>query len=380
MALLEPPEDRDERGRIVGLGAGAAEVGVVHPLAALEIDRQQRGQRLGVERHRHPLHPGPRALEDAHRLHDRLVHRAVTARHPEALVEQADAQPLHSARERGGVGRQGRGHVGLARIEAVAPSHDLERHRDVLHGAGHRPHVVDGRLEPEHAGVRDQAVGRHEPDDPAPRGGQADRAALIAAQRDVDHPAGHRRARARRRAAGDVLAVVRVERATVVPHSGEAGAAPRELLHLELAGDGGARVEQARDHGRVEVRHVAVHHVRAERHRHPGERDVILERDGLAVERAARRARHPAARDERAQRVLDGGGAAARVAVGEAKRRAPLLHPHLVEGLERGDGVHHARLDHARLRRGQVESQGAAVLHHLVDVGSPQHGFILRSG
>src|SRR5678810_1186974 len=54
--------------------------------------------------------------------------------------------------------------------------------------------------------------------------------------------------------------------------------------------------------------------------------------------------------------------------------RPPLLHAHLVEGLERGDGVHHARLDHTRLQRGQIEAQDTAVLHHLVDVGTPQHG------
>src|ERR1700737_444702 len=51
VALLEPAEDRDQRGRIVGLGAGATEVGVVHPFAALEVDRQQRAQALGAERH-----------------------------------------------------------------------------------------------------------------------------------------------------------------------------------------------------------------------------------------------------------------------------------------------------------------------------------------
>ena len=222
--------------------------------------------------------------------------------------------------------------------------------------------------------MRHEPVGGHEADDAAPRGGQPDGAALVAAQRDVHHPAGHRGAGTGRRAAGDVLAVVRVERPAVVAHAGETRSAPGELLHLELAHDGRARIEEPRDHGGVEVRHVAVHHVRAERERDARERDVVLQRDRLARQRPRVRALHPAGPDERAQRILRLGGAAARVAIGEPERQAPLLHPHLVEGLERGDGVHHACLDHPRLRRGQVEPQRAAVLHHLVDVGSPQHG------
>jgi hypothetical protein len=163
-----------------------------------------------------------------------------------------------------------------------------------------------------------------------------------------------------------VLAVVRVERAPVVAHAGEPGAAPRELLHLELADDGGPGVEQARDHGGVEVRDVAVHHVRAERERHAGQCDVVLERHRLAVQGTRVGALHAALRDEGAQRVLLLRRPAARVAIGEPQRRAPLLHAHLVEGLERGDRVHHAGLDHARLGRGEIEPQGAAVLDHLI--------------
>jgi hypothetical protein len=167
---------------------------------------------------------------------------------------------------------------------------------------------------------------------------------------------------------------MRVERAAVVAHAGESRPAPGKLLHLELPHDDRARVEQPRDHGGVEIRHVAVHHVRAERERHTRERDVILQRDRLAGQRSLIRALHPAGPDERAQRILRFGRAAPRVAIGEPERQTSLLHAHLVEGLERGDGVHHACLDHPRLRRGQVEPQRAAVFHHLVDVGSPQHG------
>src|ERR1051326_8021253 len=50
------------------------------------------------------------------------------------------------------------------------------------------------------------------------------------------------------------------------------------------------------------------------------------------------RAGHRAAVDEAAERILRVGGPSARVAVGEAEWRPPLLHAHLVEGLERGDG------------------------------------------
>jgi hypothetical protein len=147
-------------------------------------------------------------------------------------------------------------------------------------------------------------VGGHQPDDSAPGGGKPDRPALVAAQRDVHQAAGHRRSRARRGPAGDVIAGVRVERSAVVANAGEPGAAPGEFLQLELAYDGRACVEQARDHAGVEVRNVAIHHVRAERERHAGQRDVILQPDGLALERTGGRARHPAPADERAQRVF----------------------------------------------------------------------------
>src|SRR5262245_45827588 len=92
-----------------------------------------------------------------------------------------------------------------------------------------------------------------------------------------------------------------IKRPAVVAHTREAGPAPGKFLHLELADDGGAGVEEPRHDGGVEIWNVAVHHVRAERERHVSERDVILEADGLACQRARGRALHGAAADEHAE-------------------------------------------------------------------------------
>src|SRR5262249_48716812 len=167
----------------------------------------------------------------------------------------------------------------------------------------------------------------------------------------------------------------RIERAAVVADARQTGAAPGEFLHLELADDRGACVEESCHDGGVEVRNVAVHHVRAERERYVSERNVILETDGLARERARVRALHGAAADEHAKRIIRVRRPRPRVAIREAHRWAPLLDAELLEGLEESDRVHHAGLDHPRFRRGQLEAQRAPVLGHLVDGGSSQHEF-----
>ena len=68
VGLLEPAEDRDQRARVVCLLERAAEVGVVHPLAALEIDRQDRERCLGVQRHGHLLTVAPAARTRGRRV------------------------------------------------------------------------------------------------------------------------------------------------------------------------------------------------------------------------------------------------------------------------------------------------------------------------
>src|SRR4029077_16856052 len=113
-----------------------------------------------------------------------------------------------------------------AGIVSVVPRSGLKRRRSVLHGASHRTRVVDGlvRAEP------DSEV-RHEPErglvanDPTERRGDANGAALVAAERDIHLTRGHGRAGARRRSAGHVLAVVRIEGKAVIA-DGAAGAEP----------------------------------------------------------------------------------------------------------------------------------------------------------
>jgi hypothetical protein len=126
---------------------------------------------------------------------------------------------------------------------------------------GDRPDVVEARREREDPVVRDEPVGRLEPDDPAARGGDADRPARVGAERDVgelrDHGRGRPAARTARRPSRRARvrngAVVRVLRRHAV----------RELVEVCLAdgdvpgslqpryGLGGLRRDVVREHGRA---------------------------------------------------------------------------------------------------------------------------------
>ena len=105
----------------------------------------------------------------------------------------------------------------LARIVAVVARRRLQRRRRVLDGPRHRTGVVDALV-----GAKPDPEMRHQPERrldgrrAAERRRDTDRAALVAAKGDVHLARRYRRARPRRRAARDVLGVVRVERSAVV--------------------------------------------------------------------------------------------------------------------------------------------------------------------
>ena len=68
--------------------------------------------------------------------------------------------------------------------------------------------------------------------------------------------------------------------------AGVATAGEGEVRAGRLADDGGARVEHAGHDGGIDGGHVAFEGARAVHHRHPGERDHVLDADLLARERA----------------------------------------------------------------------------------------------
>src|SRR5262245_5259831 len=202
----------------------------------------------------------------------------------EAFLEHGDAHALDAAVERLGVAA--RRHAALARVEAVGSGDHLEQQRIVAHVRGHRPAGIDGDLEQPDAGIGDEAEGRLQPDDAAMARRDADRAGLVAADRHVHIAGGDERGAARRRSAGGVAALARI-----VHRAGRAGMAAAghaEIFAYRLAGDLAAGVENAGYYRRVDVGHVAFHELRADHHRHPGEADIVLERDLAAGELAAR--------------------------------------------------------------------------------------------
>jgi hypothetical protein len=70
--------------------------------------------------------------------------------------------------------------------------------------------------------------------------------------------------------------------------AGVAAAGDAEVLARCLAGDLAAGIENALDHRRVDVGHIAVQELRADHHRHAGEADIVLEREAAAGKLAAR--------------------------------------------------------------------------------------------
>src|ERR1700730_1962884 len=122
------------------------------------------------------------------------------------------------------------------------------------------------------------------PINPAKRRRDADRAALIAAERHRHLAESDDGGAAGRRASGRVADPVRVVYRAA--GAGMTAAREAEIFAHRLADDRPAGVENAGYHGRVEIGHIALHRRRAVHHRHPGEADVVLEGDFFALELA----------------------------------------------------------------------------------------------
>ena len=99
----------------------------------------------------------------------------------------------------GQLDRLGRPEAG--RIAGVRARDHAQRERAVAHRAGERADLVERARERHRAVARDGAVGRLHADDAAQRGGLADRAAGVGAERERRHRGGHGSRRAAARAA-----------------------------------------------------------------------------------------------------------------------------------------------------------------------------------
>src|SRR6266568_6445908 len=71
---------------------------------------------------------------------------------------------------------------------------------------------------------------------------------------------------------------------------GMTAAGKAEILAMRLANDGAAGVKDARDDGGIDVGRVAFERRGTIHHGNAGQADIVLQRDGLAGELAARRA------------------------------------------------------------------------------------------
>ena len=143
------------------------------------------------------------------------------------------------------------------------------------------------------------------PTTPHQEAGAADRAALVAADGEVDAVVAERRRRAARGAARRALAVERVARRPVPARL--AAAREGEVVHVRDAHDLGAGAQDPVGHRRVVARHEALEDRRAAGQRDAGDRDGVLHRDALSREDAlAALGAHAAAAHDRVERVLLG--------------------------------------------------------------------------
>ena len=118
--------------------------------------------------------------------------------------------------------------------------------------------------------------------------GNADRAALVAADAHVDIAGRDGGAVAVRRRTGGMGRLVRVAHGP--EGRGVARAGERAVLAVGLAEDGPAGIEHARHHGGVDVGNVALHPLGAVDHGEARDADRILDADPLAGEHALARA------------------------------------------------------------------------------------------
>ena len=178
--------------------------------------------------------------------------------------------------------------VERAGVHRIVAGNDTKQARTIACRSSERPDDVEGVRHRHRAPTAHPAICRHEADDARNRGGAADRAARIRAQRRMDHASADGDAGAARRAAGDVLripgiATLRIILIVAVRSHGE-------LDHDEAAEiDGAGPVEPVDRRG--DVRRPPVCTQLRSAGRHPACPVVhVLVRERHTVQRSERRA------------------------------------------------------------------------------------------
>ena len=213
-------------------------------------------------------------MHPAHALRADVDAERVGSRH-----RHAQAARIAAHRRRVRLDRP-RGPGGVADLVARQHVEQLRRLHD-----GPRQHAVAGEERvAEVRSARDPAAARLQADQPAAGGGDPERAAAVVAVRHRDHARRHGSGRAARRASRRAFEVPRVVRDAGVPRLGRRQ--DPEFRHVRGPDHDEAGVAQAADQVGVVARPVPGEELRREVHAQAGDRDVRLDRDRHAGERA----------------------------------------------------------------------------------------------
>ena len=199
----------------------------------------------------------------------------------EQVAHEADAQALHAGLEPGGevLG----GPLDARGVHRVLAADGVEHERALLDRLGERPDLVERARERDAPVAGDASVGGLHRHRAAQRARLADRAAGVAAQRDVAIPALTAAAEPPEEPPGYALEVPRVVRRAERGVLGRG--AERELVHVELADGQRAGVQEPRDRGAVVDALVVLEDPRGAGRLRADQVHVVLERRGHARKR-----------------------------------------------------------------------------------------------
>ena len=197
----------------------------------------------------------------------------------------------HDHGEHGWLDALGEVRGAVARIAVARAAQQIERDAEVGDAAGHRSGRVHPRDRRRRRGRDDRHVGDAAPrdlqrQDAARGGGDADRSTEVGADSERAHAGGQRHRFPTARAAGRRVGVPRVDRrareaAVGVP-------AQRDVGHVRATDDDRARLAESLHRRTVLGRDRVLECLQSERRRAARDVDVLLDRDGHAVERATR--------------------------------------------------------------------------------------------
>ena len=170
----------------------------------------------------------------------------------------------------------------------VSPRNRFEQDARIGDAARDRTGMVETFRKRHHACHAHKSERRLQPDDPAKRRGNADRSARIGAHGCEAHSRGDGRRRSSARAPGNSLARPGIARAAEVRVL--AGDAVGELVHVGLAEKNRSGPRQPSGHVAVSVGNEIRENLRAGRGANAARPEIVLQRNGNAVQRAARAA------------------------------------------------------------------------------------------